>query len=272
MKKNITLWYLIAFFRSLNFYLLVASIGLLCFCIVYELSLVQIPAYYKWGYGLGKLIVNLIYGYLTGFIFYLFTVHQPLVKKKLNCTRLIVNNIAQIERIIKSMYLDLGFDKNTDFKIGIPDVAIEKKLLQINPRNPVSPKSIYDANYRVPNQFDNFYSYFNWKATLIINNIDVILNFQEILSENLMGDLIELRSCLSLDLHNDPIFLINSHSQFMMIYYKDLITHMNDITQNSNQEFSDFIKLRTLSNIARRKIRNFKSSLKQEKPKEKKGS
>lgn len=77
------------------------------FCLVvlvnYECYIITIPKTYYFLSGLNKILVQLIYAFLTGFIFYFIIDRLPLEKKRASVNRLLHNSVYQIVTLTKHL-------------------------------------------------------------------------------------------------------------------------------------------------------------------------
>jgi hypothetical protein len=229
-------------YKLSNKILLILFILMLAFSIAYECYLTQIPAPYEWFIGVGKVSINLAYGFCTGYIFYLFTVHAPYVNKQARLNRFIGNKITEIVNEIFELFKSLGvaqFASFDEFKNNLHEA-----LTKINPQEN------FKVNVHSILQFPNFYSYLFWWKKRLANLIKDLFSFE---------DLLEMKALKYLSYIEDKLSLLdkaiitpppNSDVTFLEFYLEQLhsyskmieSTHYNVYYHKLNYYYSRYFE------------------------------
>lgn len=227
-KPRPTLAFLNALYYSLERVSLHSFMLILIYCFFYETLLTRKPAPYLWMVGVGRFIIQILYGFITGYIFYIITVSIPATTRKIKLVQLLSNSMFSLQNILMVMFRDIGCNDVNEAKLYPNDNQLIENLKRINPNKTFRPKMLI-GNDNDSRTFNSYFEYYNWRASKAIGAIDLILSFKENLSDSSIGHLTKIRSTLTLNQHYDGIALANKDIEYMIGIYSKLSEYAKEL-------------------------------------------
>lgn len=226
------------------------------FGLTYELLLVEIEAPYHWFVGAGRFFIQLAYGYMAGYIFYFLTVHIPSVDKRIHMFRFINNSVAQLNRVIDSIYEKCPKSENS----FLTATEIKLWLKSINPLQAFT-EGIRGMGYV---EHPNFYSFLFSKRVHINSQIQIMMNHQDVLSFDVIRNLSHISDALNkLDIFAMSL-PANKDAEILGIALNSIPLYMYEIFNDLSLGNREYLKISSLLN--KKELDHLKSSIRASTP------
>ncbi len=209
-----------------------------------DLILNKIPAENEFVYYLGKISYSLCLTYITSYVFLYITVSFPQKKKKLSLHKYLNNKVVTIDTMIMSLISTVYNYSRSDKVSNVREIDYDRlnhQCLSINPNNSIT----YNSPF-IGGNYQSWLYLINSLKTHIKENVNVLIEFQDLLSIEIIEYLADIDDIFDQILTMDPeISIGNTTIEFQ--YY--LLVRLHEYVLALNKEFrSDNIHVTHLYN------------------------
>lgn len=215
-----------------------------------EFWLNGIPAWSKFTYDFGVVVLKLSYSFFSAFIFYLLVVHLPKEKRKVKSYRILYNTISLIHT---DMYLLLNsLTKNISI-LKIDNVTREEFMSYCELLNGDEQVPIDNINLQL--HFNKvkitFNEYINFVIIKTRNAIQQILILNEIIDPEISENLTQIQDLINVHFNSDNKPLVHLSYGLFQLYSeeKELIKKFDKNYQRYSKEYHHFARKKNSEKI-----------------------